>query len=241
MRRTMLALLFFLPAVSGAAQGLEGRWDGHIRIPDRDAPMIVDLARDATGAWSGSIILPGLGVKGAPLANIVVTGNEVAFDLGTVLSTPGDGPARVKARLDADDRMTGELRQAGNAAAVSLTRVGAAQVDAPARSTAVAGNLVDRWTGQYELGGYPRQVSLTLENHANGAATAKLVIVGKQTTDVPVDLVVEEARLLRVQSQAYRVVFEGRLREDADELVGTIEVGAFELPLVLRRAAGRAS
>jgi len=242
MRRTLIALLLCAPGwVWGAGQPLEGRWEGRIEIPGRETPVVVDLAQDAAGAWTGSIILPGLGVKGAPLANVAASRDEVAFDLGNVLSTPNDVPARFQARVKADGLMTGAFVQAGNAANLSLKRIGPAQVDIAPRSTAVGRLLEDRWIGEFELGGYPRYVTLTLANHANAAATATFVIVGKQTNNLPVALVTEEGSFLRVESPTTHVNFEGRFVEQSDELQGTVELGTFELPLVLRRASRRAS
>ena len=131
--------------------------------------------------------------------------------------------------------MTGEMRQGGNAAPLALVKQGPAQVDLPPRSTPVARELEAQWTGEFELGGYLRQVTITLENHAGGAS-AKLVIVGKRVNDIPVDLVVQQGPVLRVESQAGGIVFEGRLRNGADEIRGAIEMGSIELPLTLRRA-----
>jgi hypothetical protein len=242
MRRAIVVLLLsFLPLVCAAAPTLEGRWQGTVRIPGRETQAVVDLARDATGAWAGSITLPGLGVKGAPLSNIVATGNGVRFDLGNLLSTPEDGPARFQAHLSARDRVAGEMRQGGNVARFSLEKTGSAQVEPARRSTAVGRALEDQWLGEFELGGYPRRVTLTLVNHANAAATATFVVAGKQINNLPVELVVEEGRFLRIESPSARVSFEGRLFEDSDELKGTIEVGPFELPLALHRASRRAS
>ena len=240
MRRTIAALLWCFPALAmGAGPSAEGRWEGRIDIPGRALRVVVDLAQEPAGAWTGSIIVPGLGMKGAPLANVVATGAGVAFDVGGPLGTPTYGPAHFEARLSAS-AMAGEMSQGGNVAKFSLERTGPAQVDSSPRSTAVARALEDRWSGEFELGGYPRHVTITLQNHAGGAATAKFVVVGKQTTDLPVDLVIEEDKLLRIESQPYRAVFEGRLAEQNDEIRGTLELGAFELPLVLRRA-GRSS
>src|SRR5690348_7535919 len=111
MRRAIVALLLScVPALAwSAAQSMEGRWEGRILIPGRETPVVMDLARNAAGAWTGSIILPGRGVKGAPLANLAASRGEVAFDLGNVLSTPNNGPARFRAHLDAADRMSGEM------------------------------------------------------------------------------------------------------------------------------------
>jgi hypothetical protein len=241
MRPIFLALLSCLPAMALAAgQAPEGRWEGQIRIPGKELQAVVDLAPSG-GAWIGSITMPGLDIKGAPLANITATASEVRFEIAAVLDTPGYGPARFKGHIDAGDAMSGEMAQGGNTAAFSLRRVGAAQVDAAQRSTPVGAALADKWIGEFELGGYPRHVTLTLENHDQAAATATLVVVGKQTTNVPVDVVVEDGRFLRIESQANRVTFEGRFVEGSDEINGTFELGPFELPLVLHRAAGRAS
>jgi hypothetical protein len=242
--RFILAALFSLlacvPGFAHAARALEGRWEGRVDIPGRELPLIVDLAPTDAGRWTGSIVIPGLGIKGAALANLAVTETELSFDLGNVLASPTRGPAAFKAQLQTPDRIAGEMRQAGNVAPFALTKRGPAQVDPPPRSTPVARELATQWTGEFELTGYPRHVTLTLENRGDAGAQANFVIVGKRTTDVPVDLVVQEGSLFRFESRAMQIVFEGRVKGDAAEIGGTIELGPFELPLVLRRA-GRGS
>jgi hypothetical protein len=241
MRRAVIALLLCAPALAVAAGEPAGRWEGAIRIPGRELPLVVDLAPGAAGAWTGSLVMPGFGLAGAPLSNIVVGAGAVAFDLGSALRSPTYGPASFSARVTGDDRMTGELRQAGNVAPFTLTRVGRAEVVAPTRSTAVTPDLEAAWTGQFMLGDYPRNVTITVENHAGGPATATFVVVGKQTTDLPVDLVVEEGDFLRIESPASRVTFEGRIGKGRDEIAGSIDVGSMELPVVLRRKPRSAS
>jgi hypothetical protein len=242
MRRTILLLCLTGPALAGAAtSALEGRWEGPVQIPGRELPLVVDLARDDAGAWAGSIVVPGLGLKGAPLANVAVAGAAVAFDLGSALADPTGGTADFSARLTPDALLVGEMKQGGLAAPFTLHRSGAAQVERAPRSTPVGPGFADRWVGEFELGGYPRRVTLTVEAHAGAAATATLVVVGKQTTNVPVDLVREDGEFLRVEAQATRVAFEGRLGRDRNELRGSVELGPLELPVVLRRAAGRPS
>jgi hypothetical protein len=242
MRRTLIALIACLPALAcGAARPPEGRWEGRVEIPGSELQLIVDLAQGSAGGWTGSIVIPGLGIKGAALSNVVVTDTDVAFDIGKVLGTPAHGPAGFRAHLIAADGMAGEMRQAGNVAQFALTKIGPAQVESSPRSTAVRPELEDQWIGEYELGGYPRRVTITLENHADAAASAKFVIVGKMTNDLPVDLVVQQGNLLRVESQSTQVYFEGRIFTEAGEIRGTIEVGPVELPLVLRRSSRRTS
>lgn len=241
MRRVVIALLACVPPLACAAEEPAGRWEGSIRIPDRELPVVVDLAPGATGGWVGSLIIPGLGLKGVPLSNIVVGGTDVAFDLGAALRSPANGTASFNARMTAEDRMTGEFHQGGNAAPFTLKKVGSAQVEAAPRSTAVRYDLEATWTGQFMLGDYPRNVTITVENHAGAVATATFVVVGKQTTELPVGLVVEEGDFLRIESPANRVTFEGRFAQDRDEIDGSIALGSFELPLVLRRSSRSAS
>lgn len=241
MRPTILAVLYWLATVAAAASPAPGaRWEGSVEVPGRDLRLVVDLAQDRTGAWTGSAIVPGFGIKGTPLFNIVVTGSDIAFDLGNALGAPPYGPTTFKATL-AGDTMTGEMRQAGNAAKFALTRTGPSQVEPPLRSTPIARELESQWVGEFELGGYPRHVTMTLENHATAGATAKLVFVGKRTTDLPIDLVVQDGRILRIESVPNQVMFEGRIDNESREITGTLELGPLELPLTLRRSAGGAS
>jgi hypothetical protein len=241
MRRILLLLLSFPALACSAASNPEGRWEGPIQIPGRELQLVVDLARDSAGAWIGSIIVPGLGVKGAPLSNVVVADTGLSFDAGDSLLSTTYGPAGFKASLIAADGMAGEMRQGGNVAKFSLRRVAPAQVEPYPRSTSVRHDLEGQWGGDFELGGYPRHVTITFENHANAAATAKFVVVGKQTTNLPVDLVIDEDNFLRIESQANRVAFEGRFVKASGEISGIVELGSLELPLVLRRASGSAS
>jgi len=231
-----LACLWCLPEIArGAVPPPEGRWEGQVEIPGNELRLVVDLAQGSGGAWSGSIVIPGLGIKGVALSNIVATDTDVSFDLGKVLGSPTQGPARFNAHLTSPDRVTGEMRQAGNVAKFALARSGQAHVEASPRSTPVGRDLEDRWIGEYELGGYPRHVTLALENHAAAGASAKLVIIGKATNDIPVDLVVQNGDSLRIESQATGIAFEGHIGNGASEIRGTIELGSIELPLVLRR------
>ncbi|HQR10332.1 MAG TPA: hypothetical protein PLW68_03295 [Casimicrobiaceae bacterium] len=237
MLRTVATLLACLPGIAWCAlPAPDGRWEGSVAIPGRQLQLVVDLAQDKGGAWTGSIIIPGLGINGTPLAKIVVIGPDATFDIVNALSNPTYGPASFSVHRVEESTMTGEMRQAGNVAKVSLHRTGAAQVELPVRSTPVAPELASEWQGEFELGGYPRKVTITLENQADAGATARFVVVGKQTTNLPVDLVLQDGAQLRIESKATQVVFEGRLVNESAELRGTIELGSLELPLTLRRA-----
>jgi hypothetical protein len=216
-----------------AAQSLEGRWSGRANVPGTGLPMVVDLARDASGAWAGSLTLPGLEVKGAPLANIVVDGDEVRFESPEALAGRPPVPARFAARAEANGVLSGELVQAGNSASFTLRRVGPAQVDLPRRSAPVPRALEGRWIGTYELGGYPRSVTVDIANEGVAMPKVDFVIAGKATTKLPIDFVAEQEGTLRIESKTYGITFEGRVREG--RIDGSLEQGPYELPLTLRR------
>ena len=237
----LIALLSWLPALGVAAPTPEGRWQGTVQIPGRELRVVVDLRETSAGVWTGSITLPGLGVKGGALSNIVVNGAEVAFDVAHALGSPTQRPPSFRAHLDSADAMTGRMRQGGNEAHFALARTGPAQVEVPPRSTPVSRALEGQWNGEFELGGYPRQVTISIENHGDAGATAQFAIVGKQNNVLPVELVIQDGAFLRIESPTTQINFEARLAEDGGELRGILELGPTELPLTLRRGAGRAS
>jgi hypothetical protein len=222
-----------------AADAAAGRWEGSVQIPDFPLTVVVDLGLDASGAWIGSIIIPELKIKGAQLSGITVRDAEVAFAIQGALADPQAGPAKFHAHLDATGSMAGDFTQAGNSTTFSLKRAGAAHVDLPVRSTAVAAEFTGKWVGDYELMGYSRHVTLTLTNHEAAAASAEFIIVGKKVNNLPVDLITQDGAFLRIESHEIGINFEGRLRKDSEEISGTYEQGPFELPLVLHRETGK--
>jgi len=205
---------------------ISGRWEGTTRIPDDELNVIVDLAQQ-NGAWVGSIIIPGLGIKGTPLTDIKVQPPDVNFAVKGALGI------QLKLRLDANNKLAGNFEQAGNRAAAILQKTGPPQVEYPPRNTPVAKELEGEWKGDYEMLGYTRHVSIKFTN-GSGGATADFVIVGRKHNVLPVDLVTQEGVLVTVDSHDIGFSFEGRLRDG--KLTGAIRQGAIETPLVLVRA-----
>lgn len=209
-----------------AEEIMSGRWEGSAQIPDDELNLIVDLSQE-NGAWVGSIIIPGLGLKGAPLTDIRVQSPDVNFAVKGALGI------QLKLRLDANNKLAGNFEQGGNRAPATLKKTGAPQVEYPPRSTPVAKELEGEWKGDYEMLGYTRHVSIKFANHPDGA-TADFVIVGRKHNVLPVDLVTQEGELVTVDSHEMGFSFEGRLRNG--KLTGAIQQGAIETPLVLIRS-----
>ena len=221
---TILIVAAALPC--RAEDVISGRWEGTAHIPGNELPVVVDLAQE-NGVWVGSIIIPGLGLKGVPLTDIKVQPPDVNFGVKGALGV------QLKLRLDANNKLTGNFEQAGNRAPASLQKTGMPQVEYPLRNTPVATELEGEWKGDYEMLGYPRHVSIKFANHPDGA-TADFVIVGRKHNVLPVDLVTQEGDLVTVDSHEMGFSFEGRLRNG--KLTGAVRQGAIETPLVLVRA-----
>jgi len=205
---------------------ISGRWEGTARVPDDELTVIVDLAQE-NGAWVGSIIIPGLGLKGTQLTDIKVEPPDVKFAV--------KGPLGIQLNLRllaAEKKLAGNFEQGGNHAAATLQKTGPTRVEHPPRNTPVAKELEGEWKGDYEMLGYTRHVSIKFANHPDGA-TADFVIVGRKHNVLPVDLVTQEGDLVTVDSHEMGFSFEGRLRDE--KLTGAIRQGAIETPLVLVR------
>jgi len=205
---------------------VSGRWEGTAQIPENELTVVVDLSQE-NGAWVGSIIIPGLGLKGVPLTDIKVQLSDVNFAVKGALGI------QLKLRLDANNKLIGNFEQGGNRAPAMLQKTGPPQVEYPPRNTPVAKELEGEWKGDYERLGYTRHVSIKFANHPNGT-TAEFVIVGRKHNLLPVDLVTQEGEIVMVDSHEMGFSFEGRLRNG--KLMGAIRQAAMETQLVLVRA-----
>jgi len=236
MRWLLLAALCGVPAaMCNGAEVASGCWQGTIEIPGNSIDVIVDLVQDSSAIWSGSVIAPALELKGAPLSEIAVDAASVTFALQRGFARTADEKAQFTARVEGD-AMTGTFRQAGHSAPFALRKTGPALVELPPHSTAIAREIEGQWTGDYEFGGSPRHVTITLSNHADAPATAEFVVVGKRTTNLPVDLITQDEGLLRIESSEIGINFEGHYRKESGDIKGVFEQGSIELPLTLRRA-----
>ncbi len=233
--RVAFILLLATALISRVDENAAGRWEGTVQIPGRPLEVIVDLAaKSDKGEWQGSITIPGLGIKGAPLSDIALNGDSVAFSIKSALAEQRTGPAKFNGRFVGEGKLTGDFLQAGNTARFALDRTGPAQVEVPPRSTAIAKEIEGEWKGGYELLGYPRKVTIKLQNRGPEGATAEFVIVGRKENKLPVDRVVQQGEFVTVDSHETGLSFEGRARKG--EIQGAISQGPLEIPVTLRRS-----
>jgi hypothetical protein len=221
-----------------AATDPAGRWEGVADVPGQPLRMVIDLDRDAQGRWAGSAILPRRGVKGAAVDGLAVAGCDVR--LGLAAAFPGGEKLQPRLALAcrADGSLAGTFTLGGRSAAVSLRRSGSAQVDPPPASSAITPALAGRWTGRYELGGYAREVALTLANGAGGTGGGQLTIVGKRTTTLTVDQVTQGREFVTVRASGAGFSIEGRFAAAEGVIDGAVSQGPFEAAIVLHRQPG---
>jgi hypothetical protein len=232
----LFATIFLASAAAcHAGESAAGRWEGSAQIPGGDLRLIVDLAQDQAQQWIGSIIVPGLGVKGAPLADISVNDSEIAFSIKGALGSERAGQTKLKAHLTPDSRLTGEFMQGGNNAPLGLEKMGPPQVELPPRNTVVSKQIEGEWKGDYELNGYPRHVTMKFANRGTEGASVEFVIVGKNTNNVPVSLLTQEGDFLSLKSDEFRMSYEGRVEKESRKISGTLSQGPIEVPLVMQR------
>lgn len=237
---SMLAAGLLASAAVSAAPDPTGRWQGVADIPGAPMRVIVDIAGAGEQRWVGSVILPGRGVKGAPIADLRAGDAGLHLNLGSAFPGP-PGPA-VEARLGwrADGALAGEFRQGGHAAPLVLRRTGPPQVDLPTPGTPVSPSLEGTWTGRYELDGTPREVTLKLVNNAGGAATGELLIVGRRTATLSVDHVRQGSEFIELRASAADFRIEGRWSASEGSIRGQMLQGPFEAPLVLHKSGSAA-
>src|SRR5689334_24996212 len=108
------ALIFAAFLVCRASEPAAARWEGAVQIPGRELRIVIDLAQDSGGQWIGSAIVPGFGVKGAPLSDIAVKDSQVSFSVKGALGGP-----KFTGHLSAAGVLTGDYEQAGNTAPVT--------------------------------------------------------------------------------------------------------------------------
>src|SRR5262245_8511495 len=73
-------------------------WEGFIHMPNQDLAMTLDLARDSSGAWIGSLSFPKTTTIDVPISNVSVEGAAVKFVV------PGlEGNARFEGKLDPEN------------------------------------------------------------------------------------------------------------------------------------------
>src|SRR5215471_1247467 len=114
-----LAITLVIPATAlTQSPSIAGHWEGAIQVPGNTLAISVDFTQKPDGTLAATISIPAQGAKDVALANVSVSGSDVAFDLPGV---PGDPKFRGKIAQDGS-RIAGDFMQGGAKLAFSLER-----------------------------------------------------------------------------------------------------------------------
>ena len=105
-------------------------------------------------------------------------------------------------------------------------------VFAQVANSSIEGN----WSGAIEAGGIKLRLVFKVSKIATGFQ-AKFDSIDQGATDLDVDTVTVEDRLVKFEAKKYGFRYEGKLNDQGDEMNGVLYQGPASLPLVLKRVA----
>jgi hypothetical protein len=224
-----LALIVVVSLLSLGAQIASfpaGRWEGIIRIPERELGITLDLAKTVAGIWIGSISVPLSTSIDVPLGNIAIDGTTVRFTATLPAKASFEGT------LTAEGALSGTVSSVDGRAPFELARKGAPRVVLPPPSTALPREFSGAWEGTLERGGRVTRVGVTLSSAPDGAATGVLAASG---TEIPLTTVSIAGADVRFESRAISGTYVGTLGPGG-EIAGEWSERSISAPLILRRA-----
>jgi hypothetical protein len=221
-------------AMAGMAQTdskVAGHWEGKIQMPKRDLGITVDLGKNPTGAWIGSMSVAGSSAKDVPLDDIAVEDTNVRFTSNLPESVFFEGhPSADSASL------SGTASTAAGGVPFQLTRTGEANVKVPPPSTVLSREFAGSWEGSHEVNGKARRVGLKLWTAANGAAAATLTAGEQGEVVISVTTVTIQGKDLRLEARAVSGTYHGTLSAEG-EIAGEWSEETEHFPLTFKRVS----
>ena len=229
----LMAGLMFV-GVSGVAQPLaapaNGHWEGKIDIPEHPITVNLDLAKDAKGAWVGSVTIPGTTAADVPVSGLAVNDSTVRF------SARLPEPASFEGRIGPDGSLSGTASNAQGGAPFRLIRAGDANVKLPSPSSLLSKEFAGDWLGAIEREGNTLHIALKLASTNSGPATATLVSVDQNNAEIPIDTVTIHDKDLQLESRAVSGKYVGTLGANG-EISGQWSQGTRNVALNFKRTA----
>jgi hypothetical protein len=232
MKRAVFAVVMSAMMLAPGAQAWaqtpdpSGHWAGVLEAQGQQFAFDIDVAKNATGEFTGAVTIPVQGIMGLPL-HVSVDGKSVQFYARRDQIFRGE--------LSADGKsIAGEFSAETTTLTYRLTRTGDARLVGPATSPAVTSSLVGVWTGVVEPGGRSASVTLTIANHADGTSTGLLVNDSQGGLELPLTIS-QAASKVAMNVTVLDASFVGELGP-AGDLTGTWKEGERTIPVTFTRA-----
>lgn len=227
----LLASLIAAFAPGSRAQAVAapaGHWEGKILMPEREMAFAIDLTRDPSGAWTGSLSVQAMDV---PLTGITVKDGTVQFTAALPGATTFDGTLSAGAAT-----LSGKVSNAEGAVPFELARKGEAHVNLPPASSVLSKDFEGTWEGSAERDGKVMRIVLKLSAAPDGTARGLLVSVDKGNMEIPVTTVTLDARQLRLDVRVVAGSYHGTL-DAGGAITGEWTEKTLRLPLTFKRVA----
>lgn len=112
--KKLFTLIILMATTFAIAQDITGTWNGKLEFQGIQLRLVVNIAQNEAGVYSGTMDSPDQGAKGIPLGNINFTDNSLTF------SVPAAG-VQYKGNLK-DGIITGTYSQAGASLPLNLSK-----------------------------------------------------------------------------------------------------------------------
>ena len=219
-----LALVLSGAAHAQAVQGVDGRWEGPVTLPDGTKITAVFRVTTRDGTTTTVFDSPEQGAKDIP-ASVKREGDTVTFEIPMAMLT-------YTARLSADGKtITGDMAQGGGSVPVTMTQKPASAF-VHATTPAVAG-LDGRWEGAIETGLGP--LGVVFRASTAGGKTTTLMDVPMQNASDVTTLAKREGQKITLDVPGVRGGFYGDLSADGKTMTGTWEQMGQSMPLTLTK------
>lgn len=223
----LVAISLSLSSVVAAAQS--GHWEGKIQMPNRELPITMELAKNSSGTWIGSMTVPQSTSIDVPLGDIAVAGKSVRFTANLPGLATFDGSLSPNA-----DSLAGTVANARGGVPFQLTRSGDANVKVPPASSVLTKEFEGTWEGALDVGGRTMRLGFRLTPGANGLATGALILLEEGNQEIPVTTVTLQGKQLALESRPISGTYRGTLGASG-EITGEWVQGPTRLPLTLKR------
>ena len=211
-----------------------GHWEGSIKGGKQNVAITVDLSRDASGAWMGTMSMPAQGAADIPLSGITVKGNAVHFSMFAA----ADSPVFDGALSPDHNAISGKLSGGGESTPFELKRTGEARVNVPPPSSRISPDFEGSWEGV--LGEGDRQLHLLLKlSHApDGSASGTLTSVDQASPDIPLTTINQKEDRLEFEIRPIGGSYSGKISANHSEIAGSWTQAGNTLALSFKRAQG---
>ena len=228
------ALASASPLRAQSAADPTGHWEGKIHIPNRELNLAVDLAKNAGGAWIGSMSIPGTTTVDVPLTTVNVDAGAVRF---TALLP---GTTTFEGALSADAAsLAGTVSNHEGGVPFDLKRNGDASVKVPPPSSTLSSDFEGTWEGTLTIAGQALKIQLKLTRAADGLAAGTLISVDQNNVEIPITTVALQGPQLQMEARTISGLYKGTLSASG-EISGEWSQGPASAPLTFKRIAAAA-